>query len=58
MLKGLNDDKLLKKQLRMLKNRESASLSRKKKKEYVERLENRISDLEKENYSLKGVSKK
>lgn len=57
MLKGLNDDKLLKKQLRMLKNRESASLSRKKKKEYVERLENRISDLEKENYSLKGVSK-
>ncbi|XP_023295745.2 uncharacterized protein LOC111678583 [Lucilia cuprina] len=54
MLRGLNDDKLLKKQLRMLKNRESASLSRKKKKEYVERLENRISDLEKENYSLKG----
>ncbi|KAM7343996.1 bZIP_ATF6 domain-containing protein ATf6 isoform 2-T2 [Cochliomyia hominivorax] len=54
MLKGLNDDKLLKKQLRMLKNRESASLSRKKKKEYVEKLENRISDLEKENYSLKG----
>lgn len=56
MLKNINDDKLLKKQLRMLKNRESASLSRKKKKEYVERLENRISNLEKENYSLKGVS--
>ncbi|XP_073847231.1 bZIP_ATF6 domain-containing protein ATf6 isoform X2 [Musca autumnalis] len=48
------DDKILKKQLRMLKNRESASLSRKKKKEYVERLENRIHNLEKENYSLKG----
>ncbi|XP_061398335.1 uncharacterized protein LOC133334052 [Musca vetustissima] len=51
---GASDDKILKKQLRMLKNRESASLSRKKKKEYVERLENRIHNLEKENYSLKG----
>ncbi|XP_075168231.1 bZIP_ATF6 domain-containing protein ATf6 [Haematobia irritans] len=53
-LRALGDEKLIKKQLRMLKNRESASLSRKKKKEYVERLENHISNLEKENYSLKG----
>lgn len=55
-LRNLGDEKIIKKQLRMLKNRESASLSRKKKKEYVERLENRINNLEKENYSLKGVS--
>lgn len=54
IFKGFNDEKVFKKQLRMLKNRESASLSRKKKKEYVERLENRISNLEKENYTLKG----
>ncbi|XP_013114018.2 uncharacterized protein LOC106091877 [Stomoxys calcitrans] len=53
-IRALGDEKLIKKQLRMLKNRESASLSRKKKKEYVERLENHISNLEKENYSLKG----
>lgn len=50
------DEKLLKKQQRMLKNRESASLSRKKRKEYMERLESQISCLEKENCQLKGVS--
>lgn len=53
--KDIIDEKLLKKQQRMLKNRESASLSRKKRKEYMERLENQISCLEKENYQLKGV---
>uniref|UniRef100_A0A1B0AMC5 BZIP domain-containing protein n=1 Tax=Glossina palpalis gambiensis TaxID=67801 RepID=A0A1B0AMC5_9MUSC len=52
--KDLIDEKLFKKQQRMLKNRESASLSRRKKKEYMERLENRIKGLEKENYTLKG----
>ncbi|XP_037945639.1 uncharacterized protein LOC119678063 [Teleopsis dalmanni] len=52
--KGIMDEKMLKKQQRMIKNRESASLSRKKKKEYVTSLETRINNLEKENYSLKG----
>uniref|UniRef100_W8AVC7 Cyclic AMP-dependent transcription factor ATF-6 alpha n=1 Tax=Ceratitis capitata TaxID=7213 RepID=W8AVC7_CERCA len=52
--KGLIDEKMWKKQQRMIKNRESASLSRKKKKEYVVSLEARISDLEKENCTLKG----
>ncbi|XP_011191311.1 cyclic AMP-dependent transcription factor ATF-6 alpha [Zeugodacus cucurbitae] len=52
--KGLIDEKMWKKQQRMIKNRESASLSRKKKKEYVVALESRISDLEKENCTLKG----
>lgn len=37
----------------MIRNRESASLSRKKKKEYVTALEGRIKDLEKENTCLK-----
>ncbi|XP_053963355.1 cyclic AMP-dependent transcription factor ATF-6 alpha [Anastrepha ludens] len=52
--KGLIDEKMWKKQQRMIKNRESASLSRKKKKEYVVSLESRINDLEKENCTLKG----
>ncbi|XP_067629640.1 cyclic AMP-dependent transcription factor ATF-6 alpha [Eurosta solidaginis] len=52
--KGLIDEKMWKKQQRMIKNRESASLSRKKKKDYVVSLESRISDLEKENCTLKG----
>ncbi|XP_011202058.2 cyclic AMP-dependent transcription factor ATF-6 alpha [Bactrocera dorsalis] len=52
--KGLIDEKMWKKQQRMIKNRESASLSRKKKKEYVVSLESRISDLEKENCTLQG----
>lgn len=56
LCKGMIDEKMYKKQQRMIKNRESASLSRKKKKEYVFSLESRISSLEKENYTLKGVS--
>lgn len=54
--RNIIDEKMYKKQQRMIKNRESASLSRKKKKEYVVSLETRINNLEKENYTLKGVS--
>ncbi|XP_064117139.1 cyclic AMP-dependent transcription factor ATF-6 alpha-like isoform X2 [Macrobrachium nipponense] len=50
---NIPDLKALKRQQRMIKNRESASLSRKKKKEYVTALETNISALKNENQKLK-----
>lgn len=47
------EERELKKQRRLIKNRESAQLSRKRKKNYIEELEGKLSTLEGENSSLK-----
>lgn len=55
-LNGIIDERTWKKQQRLIKNRESACLSRRKKKEHVTSLEETISELTTENQQLKIVS--
>lgn len=49
------DPRILKKQQRKIKNRESASLSRKRKKDYITSLEEKVKELSAENQRLQGV---
>ena len=53
-MKATND----KKRIRMMKNRESASNSRRKKKEYMNTLESKVNHLASDNISLKDENEK
>jgi len=55
---GNVSEEALKKHLRMIKNRESASLSRKRRKQLMENLEVKVKELNEENERLKGENTK